>query len=427
MCWRLWLFSMSMLLFCFDVAAENAQSPSEVADAPKAYDALVWKVFNGGSSAFEDYLRLEQIFETLPQQDKRRLAQLQATADAIYGDYALAEKRHALAFSERHRSFCPTNTQPQPADRVILGATEESDVALFNELHTLVYARAYFLSLLTALRQQGYNTLALEALYPVNQSVPDASNGLPKADVDIDRRKMPLDSGLGGVYTREPIYAELIRQAYRLGFNLIAYDPPDAQARDAREAAQASVLAKIASQPGNRVLVLAGGSHIWKTEGWMAQHLHTALPDRRIVSVDLSSGYQGCETVDGRLIPADGVGPVAMRASNGLAWSDHPERTDLAVFMNVASDRTVLATWLYKPRAAFPIHVDARLCGGKFPCLIEARRVNDLPDVVPTDRVIVRTEDKDPLLYLGIGDYIISIGGVRKTRKFLLVVSPKER
>jgi hypothetical protein len=156
-------------------------------------------------------------------------------------------------------------TAPPAAVAGILAQTKQRQLVMFNEEHTQPRGRWLVGSLLPALYQQGFRYLALEGL--------DAANS-----VGLRQRGYPVATS--GFYTNEPHFGNLIRQARRLGFRLVAYEALS----DDRERDQARNLlaATLGPHPRARVVVLAGHSHI--NENSTAQSMATWV--RKLSGVD---------------------------------------------------------------------------------------------------------------------------------------------
>ena len=145
---------------------------------------------------------------------------------------------------------------PDPAWEKILAQAKQHQLVMFNEEHTQPRGRWLVGSLLPELYEQGFRYLALE--------------GLEAADsAGVQQRGYPVATS--GFYTNEPQYGNLIRQARRLGFRVVAYDATG----DDRERQQASNLlaATLGPHPQARVVVLAGHGHI--NENPVAQSMAT--------------------------------------------------------------------------------------------------------------------------------------------------------
>lgn len=133
------------------------------------------------------------------------------------------------------------------AREAVLGAAKNHDILLLNEAHHKPQHRIFTTSLLLSLKAQGYNTLAVETLGE-------------QAHLLNETKK--VDESLGGLAI-EPNYADLIRQALKLGYTLLPYDydsPFDFVGRDSLGATR--ILAHMKSDPQAKVIVHCGYEHI---------------------------------------------------------------------------------------------------------------------------------------------------------------------
>ena len=118
-------------------------------------------------------------------------------------------------------------------------------IVLLNEAHNIPLTRSLTVQLLSKLRQEGFDYFAAETLYENDTALPS--------------RGYPIDAS--GFYTREPVYAEMVRTALKLGFKVIAYEATsDAGGSDARETEQARHINErvFKADPHARLVVNAG-------------------------------------------------------------------------------------------------------------------------------------------------------------------------
>lgn len=138
------------------------------------------------------------------------------------------------------------------AKQVILKKAKETQLVLINEAHHRPEHRGFTRSLLSDLYKEGYRYFALEGLTNSN-----------KRDSLINERGYPLISS--GYFSDEVMFANMLREAMEIGFELIAYEAYG-QARDSLQAVNIynQTLAKDANA---KVLVHAGYGHIAE-KGW---------------------------------------------------------------------------------------------------------------------------------------------------------------
>lgn len=127
----------------------------------------------------------------------------------------------------------------------LLKIISQNRVVMFNEAHHVPTHRLLVSNLLDTLYNQGFSYLALEAF-----------NG------DSLFYKTGYISGDNGYYLREPIFANLVREAYKLGFKVFGYDTMASE----RERMQAENIYNqtIKQDSTAKVVVLAGWGHIDK-------------------------------------------------------------------------------------------------------------------------------------------------------------------
>jgi hypothetical protein len=361
--------------------------------------------------------RSEQIMQEA-QRRKGLLAQYQVMRKAyatnnnpafhvIFGQYLSWYQTFIGDYSDALLSFA-IKEQPQPDDapsplgqpgwhpvlaRSYIPSLAKSYKAVFlNEAHNVPVTRSLTVQLLQALRAEGFNTFAAETLY--------------HSDTGLQKRGYPTaDSGF---YTREPIYAEMVREALKLGYKVVAYEADDQYQGDAREAQQARNLAKLfKDDPNTRLVVNAGYAHIQKQGKFLgAQSMAEHFVD--------DTGIQPLSVEQTMLISHDGsaldhpyytsvvqsldpVQPIVFVDKGGKPWSLRPGY-DVSVFFPMTRSRDGRPTWLTLGGLRTPYHVDGSICQNQFPCLIEARYAGEGEDAVAADRMVL---DVIPLTTVG--------------------------
>ncbi len=145
------------------------------------------------------------------------------------------------------------------AKKFILQNAIDKQIVMFNEGHDRPQTRAFLVSILSDLKNQGFECLAMETLSEIGN--------LEELDTTT------------GFYTQEPMAGEVVREGLRLGFELVPYEqferPGNANKSnssknnkiDEREVAQArNLYNRIKTSSGiKKTIVLAGYGHIAKT------------------------------------------------------------------------------------------------------------------------------------------------------------------
>ncbi len=263
-----------------------------------------------------------------------------------------------------------------------------SRIVIVNESHTVTRHRGTVLQLLDALRPLGFSVYAAETF----------SNPEDGADPVAQHSDLAWPHLFDGYYTREPAFGQVIRQAKRLGYRMVAYEETPSQSAPegadratsiaARETAQASNLVAILAGmgPDEKLLVHVGYNHAAETplgpsgDLWMAARLKALTGiDPLTVSQTLCSSEGGQPFLAN--LPANRPAgmvdivlsqPVTRFQDNRSAW--RWEAGDMAV--------PIPSEWR---RANQPLIDEAFVAGEPF-------------DAVPMDRVYFEPGENIPLL-----------------------------
>ena len=110
----------------------------------------------------------------------------------------------------------------RPALEAIPELASNYRAVFFNEAHNIPLTRTLTVQLLGKLRAEGFDYFAAETLY--------------QTDTGLQARGYPVAGS--GFYTQEPICAEMVRTALKLGFKVVAYEALSDVGGDAREFAK---------------------------------------------------------------------------------------------------------------------------------------------------------------------------------------------
>ncbi len=136
----------------------------------------------------------------------------------------------------------------------------QHQVVMINEAHHVPSHRAFAINLLDELHRQGFRHIAFETLYAKDTAL-------------LKQRGYPVHES--GFYQKEPLFGELMRQALKKGFTLLAYESEvkctPSPAKDPRycnrfrDSIQAQNLARwIQKNPEQKLFVYAGYSHVYE-------------------------------------------------------------------------------------------------------------------------------------------------------------------
>jgi hypothetical protein len=277
----------------------------------------------------------------------------------------------------------------KPAADVILEMTKSRKAVFFNEAHSAPITRTLTIELLPKLREQGFNYFAAETLY----------------DSDKDMQKRGYPTAKSGFYVDEPLYGEMVRTALKLGFKVIAYDVENAGVGDARERAGAANLYDqvFKKDPNARLIVNAGFAHVQKT-GVYLRGSSMGEFFKKISGIDpltieqtmmiqharQDQDHQYYLAVMQHLHPQQ---PSVFVAPDGKAWTLKPEKYDMSVIFPQFEVTKQRPAWLTLNGARVPYSVAGDVCRNQFPCLVEARYLNEGEDAVAADRTMLNVVD----------------------------------
>jgi hypothetical protein len=327
------------------------------------------------------------------------------------GDYTDAE----LSFSIQQKALrddAPSPVgqpgwHPLPALDYIPQLAKKYRVVFLNEAHNIALTRTLTVRLLKPLREEGFNVFAVETLYPSDIAA-------------LNRRGYPVAAS--GFYTREPIYAEMVRAALKLGYKVVAYEADPNHTGNAREAQQAENLWKILKDdPNARLVVNAGYAHIQKTGEFlgaqsMAEHFIKdsglqPLSIEQTILIPHQDAAMDHPDYAALVAAAQPSVPTVFVNKDGQPWSLRPGY-DASVIFPPEHSAYGRPTWAGLWGARVPYTVNGSLCQRHWPCMVAARYADESNDAIPADRMVL---DPVPLMTIDdikitTGDYSIPIG-----------------
>lgn len=350
--------------------------------------------------------------------DNARFRQQYLGISAVYETF-VGRYAHALASMDRIRppredtaasAALPVGARAHPAVEAIVREGRGRRAVFLNEAHHAPQHRAFGIMLLRALRAEGFNVFAAEMISP--------------EDTGLVRRGYPA-VGRTGIYTDEPLGGELVREAFRLGFRVVAYDGPfPCEEREddplfcanERERMQAEALAAVlAEDPAARLVVYAGFGHVHEDASgdWipMAVRFRTLAGtdpltiDQTVMSEHSSPEFEPSMYRDAaaRELVRE---PVVFRGADGV-WVVSGAPVDLQVFH--PRTRLVRGRPQWMPAGRRRVSVPLPAHGGTM--LVQAFHAGEGPDAVPADQVLVEPGTPAPSLALAPGEYRISVLG----------------
>ena len=352
-----------------------------------------------------------------PPESQAPFLQYYGTVAAFVGDYDTADRLYLA--SKPVDPVASGHVHARPANAALLALAKGRQAVFINESHGRAQTRAAVYTLLAPMRQQGFDTLAMETLKVDEKSDPAAScPGTVLQDIQLPKRGFPVFET--GFYTPEPVDAEIVREAIRLGFKIVGYEATgkDLERPDTREEAQARNLAcLLKADPKARLMVIAGFGHISENPdrpslvGGMMARRFTRLTGIDPLTIDTTSllrqpppqiEFPGSPVVnhaEGFVLLNDAGEPFRV-AENGY---------DISLLIRSPASRNAdTPSWLDLGGARARLPVDPAPCAGKWPCLIEARRTSEPETAIIADGCVLSTGDHEGCqLFLSPGKYRI--------------------
>ena len=281
----------------------------------------------------------------------------------------------------------------------IADLVENELIVLINEAHHVPQHRAFSIELLHELRPLGFTHFAAETLYAT--------------DVDLQTREYPTEQS--GAYLNEPVYADLVRTAIALGYQVVPYE---SFGRD-RELGQATnIIERILDvDPDARVVVHAGYSHI-NEQGMLAGSRTMGSRLKEITGIDpitidqtemserSSPEFEHSiyrHVVDGRSLTE----PSVLINADGAPWTLQPGVRDVTLFHPRSVYEHGRPTWLQLGGRRRAYALPANICDDAPRCLVRARALKEGEDAVPIDRVEVVAGAPVPALLLPAGEFVL--------------------
>lgn len=279
--------------------------------------------------------------------------------------------------------------QLKPAVETIAQLARDQRAVFFNEAHNAAITRSLTVEMLPRLRELGFTHFAAETLYETDHKL--AQRGYANED--------------SGFYTQEPVYAEMVRTALKLGFTVVAYEAASEATGDAREREQARNLYQrvFKDNPDARLVVNAGYAHIVESGKYlggasMAQHFAkmtkinplTIEQTMLIPHTQIGQDHAYYRALLARSPPKV---PSVFVDADGRPWTLRPGQYDLSVVLPPFTRENGRESWLALGGLRVPYTVDGEICRNSMPCLLEARYQGEGDDAVPADRIVIGLRD----------------------------------
>ena len=396
---------LSLVPIAFLIPVSPARAQSDEGPPPP------WEVStrNEGEPVWGPLLRLRALAE-----DYRdtpywgAYVQMLGTAESFLGNHRAALRAFDLPYPPRDSvGALPGETRARDAVEYLVERAADERIVMVNERHHAGSDRLLTLELLPRLRELGFTHFAAEALDP-NDSL-------------RNERAYPVEGS--GYYTREAVFAEVLREAQRLGFELVAYESlgePVGEdtlltSQQFRDLSQARTLAAVFDRdPGARLFVHAGYSHILEeeTERWspMALYLRelTGVDALTVDQTRLSErGDAEHEHPQYRAARRGGLivdRPVVLENPDGSLRAPVRQAVDVQVFTPRTVYRDGRPAWMAMGDRRVPVRLDIPEAANAW-CHVEARLADEPAEALPLDGCEV-DHVPEVVLYLPPGERV---------------------
>ncbi len=381
--------------------------PCEGYTAPETYDWLAWDRQAPHACYLSAARTLERFLGEASDEEMRNdIREDLATQYAAMGDTRRAmDILNTLAGpppASSENFSLPPDTRLIPAHSAILKEAARARIVIINEAHHEPRHRAFTRSLLADLKKEGFTHFAAEALAP---SPDDLRHSL--------RAGAPTQTS--GTYTNEPQYANLIREALRLGFVVVPYEvseaidgpPPEGtySYHAYREGNQAKHLYErvFAAGPDARLIVHVGYSHLIDTpqprrvgEGevqWMASRLramtgYDPLTIDQTVLTPNPDERRNSRAYRALVSQVDFTQPQVVMAGDAYAsFGFYKDKVDMMVIHPGVPDVCSRPGWLVSSSKRLPIPALPAEMQDTRPILVQVYSEVDPAGAVPLDQI----------------------------------------
>jgi hypothetical protein len=358
---------------------------------------------------------------------KARAAAGERAAGGFLSQYAsfLGDEATALGLEERPRDPATplpdlSRAESRDAIEAIVEAAATSRIVILNEAHNTSGHRGFAARVMRALRPLGFDWFAAETFLQPQQ--------VPAPSIRSYAQNTPFFSSLG-YYSNDPVYAETVREAARLGYRFADYeerwnqtagDDADGATRIAtREQAQADNLVAgiLNDHPDARIFIYCGYSHAMETPHrtgtWFAARLKekTGLDPLTIeqsnnwpATVPANDPAHVAAVLD-RFAP---TAPISVTLDGGMVGSRmYQGQMDLSVFHPRLPPVSGRPGWLAADPARRAVEIDLPAFEG--PTLLQAMWAGEGVAGIPADHFLLTPGQTRATLILHPGTYFLRL------------------
>lgn len=303
--------------------------------------------------------------------------------------------------------------RPVNAYRYLEQRTKDEQLVIISEAHHKIQHRVFTRNMLSALYNNGFRYLGIEALMT---STEDLEHFL--MDTDLQERGYPLHGPVSGTYTREPQMSNMIREAISMGFEIFGYER--AVAGEERDVQQAkNILQFMENHPNGKVVIHCGWYHAIESnypkreDTYYMAHLikqFSGIDPLTIYQDALSERLLDEESPYYKMVKAEDVSVLVNSAGevfNGKAGEDH---FDIMVYHPKTKYRKNRPDWLYHlPDHTFVKVKNELLEKEQYPVIVKAYPVGEIPEAMPMDIIELSSPNDNTYLVLKKGKYRVEM------------------
>lgn len=376
---------------------------------------------------YKPFYKFNKEIETKLKKDKGQWKyQFAAMYYDTKGDYKnallqrdLERKRKKIKLNPQKIDSIKTRYRTTPAIDYIVKEAKKRRVVIINEQHHSNLHRLFTTALLKKLYKQGYRYLGLEAL----------SNG-PFMDSSLTQRKYP--TAKTGLYTRSPIFGDMVRKAFKIGYQVFPYEQIKGKNGKPREIEQAQHIAKlIKANPKAKFLIHCGYDHALegKVKRWekaMAGRLTEYTGIDPLTISQTAYAERSKSAITHPIIRALNVSQssILLNVKNQpVPYKRGTSYTDLVVVHPITQYQNNRPTWLFKGKNR-RVKIQLNDLDIAFPVMVLAfKKGENIQKAIPIDLLEVSKQEQIKYLALPKGRYeVVVVNAQKEARKFRLKV-----
>lgn len=320
----------------------------------------------------------------------------------------------ARSFTENQIDSINLKYRVVKASDYILKQARKNQVVIINEAHHNSFHRLFTKSLLKDLYKEGYTNFGVETLYNGN-----------RVDSTLNERGYPILKS--GYYIKNPQFADLVRTALNIGYNVFPYENTTNSNGKPREIEQAKNIQKvIETRPNEKFLIHCGFDHVLegKHKQWekaMAGRLTeytgiNPLTINQVVYTERSKPEYNSPFLKAINISESSV--ILDEQNKPYGYKRGDAWTDIAIFHPNTMYINNRPNWLFK-NGSKNVPIELKDIDIKYPILVLAfKDKEDINLAVPVDIIEVASKKDDCNLVLKKGIYKIVVTNGYDAYKF---------